>query len=96
MHVESFSVIWVTVDGFIAYASSLNQKVFVPNVPLHYNPLMALSVHKNVMSLIKCDKERINELLNLVSAECDQVNEPVCLGLCVCLRLWGVGGGVVG
>lgn len=86
-------MIWVTVDGFIAYASSLNHKVFVSNVPLHYNPLMPLSVHKNVMSLIKRDTERINELLNLVSAECDKVNEPVCLGLCVCVFAL-VGGGV--
>lgn len=52
-----------------------------------YKPLMSLSVHKNVMSLIRRDTERINELLNLVSAECDKVNEPVWLGFnSVCER----------
>lgn len=70
VHVSAFSV-----QGFI------EQFTFVPNVPLRYNPLMSLSVYKSV---IKRDTERINELLNLVSAECDKVNEPVCLGLCVC------------
>lgn len=54
-------------------------------VPLFYNPFMSLSVSNNVMSLMKRDTERINELLNLVSAECDKVNEPVCLGFTVCV-----------